>query len=126
VCRNRGSARDRGAALGGCSRGVDEGKRSNGDGSINVAIVDTPNTRDVAHHAVVFTDEIGIKVNYTISTMAPLREVTTSDVAAKGRQFDVVTIGPLRLIATPQRRRSAHGHSECRSPAGRCRARSAR
>jgi sorbitol/mannitol transport system substrate-binding protein len=84
-----------GAALGGCWGGGDEGKRSNGGGSINVAIVDTPNTQDFAHLTPsLFTDETGIKVNYTILDEGTLREVTTSDVAARGRQFDVVMIGP--------------------------------
>ena len=37
-----------------------------------------------------FTKKSGIKVNYTILDEGTLREVTTRDVAAGGRQFDVV------------------------------------
>ena len=84
-----------GAALVGCWGGGDEVKRSNGGGSINVAIVDTPNTQDLARLTPsLFTDETGVKVNYTILDEGTLREVTTSDVAARGRRFDVVMIGP--------------------------------
>src|SRR3954452_5312227 len=41
-----------------------------------------------------FIDRTKIKVNYTILDEGTLREVTTRDVAASGRQFDVVMIGP--------------------------------
>ena len=41
-----------------------------------------------------FTQRSGIEVNYTILDEGTLRQVTTRDVAAGGRQFDVVMIGP--------------------------------
>ena len=40
-----------------------------------------------------FTAQTGIKVNYTILDETTLRQVTTRDVAASGRQFDVAMIG---------------------------------
>jgi sorbitol/mannitol transport system substrate-binding protein len=64
-------------------------------GSINVAIVDNPQMKDIASLTPkLFTAETGIKVNYTVLDEGTLREVTTRDVAAGGRQFDVVMIGP--------------------------------
>jgi sorbitol/mannitol transport system substrate-binding protein len=63
-------------------------------GSINVAIVDNPQMKDIAKLTPsLFTDKTGIKVNYTVLDEGTLREVTTRDVAAGGRQFDVVMIG---------------------------------
>jgi sorbitol/mannitol transport system substrate-binding protein len=41
-----------------------------------------------------FTKKSGIKVNYTVLDEGTLRQVTTRDVAAGGRQFDVAMIGP--------------------------------
>ena len=41
-----------------------------------------------------FTKKSGIDVNYTVLDEGTLRQVTTRDVAAGGRQFDVVMIGP--------------------------------
>ena len=83
-----------GAVLGGCLGDDDERAGSNGGGSINVAIVDTPNTQDLAHLTpALFTARTNIKVNYTILDEGTLREVTTSDVAAGGRPYDVVMIG---------------------------------
>jgi sorbitol/mannitol transport system substrate-binding protein len=64
-------------------------------GSINVAIVDNPQMKDIASLTPsLFTAKTGIKVNYTVLDEGTLREVTTRDVAAGGRQFDVVMIGP--------------------------------
>jgi sorbitol/mannitol transport system substrate-binding protein len=84
-----------GAVLAGCWGGGDEGGGSNGGGSINVAIVDTPQMQDLAHLTPsLFTDKTDIKVNYTILDEGTLREVTTRDEVASGRQFDVVMIGP--------------------------------
>jgi sorbitol/mannitol transport system substrate-binding protein len=83
-----------GAVLTGCFGDDDEGGGSNGGGSINVAIVDTPNTQDLAHLTPsLFTDKTNIEVKYTILDEGTLREVTTRDVAASGR-FDIVMIGP--------------------------------
>jgi sorbitol/mannitol transport system substrate-binding protein len=83
-----------GAVLPGCGGG-DRSRESGGGGSINVAIVDTPNTQDLAHLTPsLFTARTRIKVNYTILDEGLLREVTTRDVSAGGRQFDVVMIGP--------------------------------
>jgi sorbitol/mannitol transport system substrate-binding protein len=62
--------------------------------SINVAIVDNPQMKDIAKLTpALFTKQSGIKVNYTILDEGTLRQVTTRDVAAGGRQFDVVMIG---------------------------------
>ena len=83
------------AAFVGCGGGHDKGGRSKDGGSLNVAIVDTPNTQDLARLTPsLFTAKSHIKVNYTILAEGTLREVITSDVAGRGRQFDVVMIGP--------------------------------
>ena len=67
---------------------------SNG-GSINVAIVDNPQMKDIAQLTPsLFTAKTGIKVKYTILDEGTLRQVTTRDVAAGGKQFDVAMIGP--------------------------------
>jgi sorbitol/mannitol transport system substrate-binding protein len=64
-------------------------------GSINVAIVDNPQMKDIASLTPsLFTSKTGIKVNYTVLDEGTLRQVTTRDVAAGGKQFDVVMIGP--------------------------------
>ena len=69
-------------------------------GSINVAIVDNPQMKDIAGLTPkLFTAKTGIKVNYTVLDEGPLRQVTTRDVAAGGQQFDVVMIG---LYEAPQ------------------------
>jgi sorbitol/mannitol transport system substrate-binding protein len=63
-------------------------------GSINVAIVDNPQMKDIAALTPsLFTAKSGIKVNYTVLDEGTLREVTTRDVAAGGQQFDVAMIG---------------------------------
>jgi sorbitol/mannitol transport system substrate-binding protein len=64
-------------------------------GSINVAIVDNPQMKDIAALTPkLFTAKTGIKVNYTVLDEGTLRQVTTRDVAAGGKQFDVAMIGP--------------------------------
>jgi sorbitol/mannitol transport system substrate-binding protein len=81
-----------GLVFAGCGGDDDSGSVS---GSINVAIVDNPQMKDIAKLTPsLFTKKSGIKVNYTILDEGTLREVTTRDVAAGGRQFDVVMIGP--------------------------------
>jgi sorbitol/mannitol transport system substrate-binding protein len=83
-----------GLGVGGCG-GDDDSGGGSGSGSINVAIVDNPQMKDIAKLTPsLFTKKSGIKVNYTILDEGTLREVTTRDVAAGGRQFDVVMIGP--------------------------------
>ena len=63
--------------------------------SINVAIVDNPQMKDIAQLTPsLFTKQTGIKVNYTVLDEGTLRQVTTRDVAAGGKQFDVAMIGP--------------------------------
>jgi sorbitol/mannitol transport system substrate-binding protein len=63
-------------------------------GSINVAMVDNPQMKDIAQLTPsLFTAKTGIKVNYTILDETTLRQVTTRDVAAGGKQFDVAQIG---------------------------------
>ena len=79
----------------GCGGDDDNGGGGSGGGSINVAIVDNPQMKDIAKLTPsLFTKKSGIKVNYTVLDEGTLREVTTRDVAAGGRQFDVVMIGP--------------------------------
>jgi sorbitol/mannitol transport system substrate-binding protein len=84
------------AALSGCAGDdSDEGGGSERGGSINVAIVDIPNTQDLARLTPsLFTDRTNIEVTYTILDEGTLREVTTSDVPVGGRRFDAVMIGP--------------------------------
>jgi sorbitol/mannitol transport system substrate-binding protein len=94
------------AVLAGCWGDDDKGRGSNGGGSINVAIVDTPQMQDLAHLTPpLFTDKTNVKVNYTILDEGTLREVTTSDEVARGRQFDVVMIG---TYEAPQFGRDGH------------------
>src|SRR3954453_10076022 len=63
-------------------------------GTINVAIVDNPQMKDIAQLTPkLFTAKSGIKVKYTILDEGTLRQVTTRDVAAGGKQFDVAMIG---------------------------------
>ncbi len=84
-----------GALVGGCFGDDDEGGRPKGGGSINVAIVDNPQMQDLAHLTPsLFTAKSHIKVNYTILDHGTLREVTTNEVSAADRRFDVVMIGP--------------------------------
>jgi sorbitol/mannitol transport system substrate-binding protein len=83
-----------GLGVAGCGGDDDDGGGSGGD-SINVAIVDNPQMKDIADLTPeLFTKKSGVKVNYTILDEGTLRQVTTRDVAAGGRQFDVVMIGP--------------------------------
>jgi sorbitol/mannitol transport system substrate-binding protein len=79
----------------GCGGDDDNGGGGSSGGSINVAIVDNPQMKDIAKLTPsLFTKKSNIKVNYTVLDEGTLREVTTRDVAAGGRQFDVVMIGP--------------------------------
>jgi sorbitol/mannitol transport system substrate-binding protein len=95
-----------GAVVSGCWGRHDEGGGSKGEASINVAIVDNPQMQDLAHLTPsLFTGRTNIKVKYTILDEGTLREVTTSDVAERGRQFDVVMIGPYEA---PQFGRDGH------------------
>jgi sorbitol/mannitol transport system substrate-binding protein len=83
-----------GLGVAGCGDDDDNGGGGSG-GSINVAMVDNPQMKDIAKLTPsLFTKKSGIKVNYTVLDEGTLREVTTRDVAAGGRQFDVVMIGP--------------------------------
>ena len=80
------------AACGGSSSS--DNSKASGGGSINVAIVDNPQMKDIAALTPkLFTKKTGIKVNYTVLDEGTLRQVTTRDVAAGGRQFDVAMIG---------------------------------
>jgi sorbitol/mannitol transport system substrate-binding protein len=82
-------------ALAACGGKGERAAESSQGGSIDVALVDAPNTKDLARLTPsLFTAKSHIKVNYTILDEGTLREVTTSDVTAGGRQFDVVLIGP--------------------------------
>ena len=82
--------------LAGCGGGKHEAPRVEPvGGSINVAIVDTPNTEDLARLTPsLFTAKSHIRVHYTILDEDTLRDVVASDVSTRGRQFDVVMIGP--------------------------------
>jgi sorbitol/mannitol transport system substrate-binding protein len=94
------------AVLAGCGGGGDKGRRSNRGSSINVAIVNNPQMQDLARLTPsLFTDKTDIKVNYTILDEGTLREVTTRDVAERGREFDAVMIGPYEA---PQFGRDGH------------------
>jgi sorbitol/mannitol transport system substrate-binding protein len=86
----------------GCGGSSSDNKSSSGGtpasgtkgGSINVAIVDNPQMKDIAKLTPsLFTAKSHIKVNYTVLDEGTLRQVTTRDVAAGGRQFDVAMIG---------------------------------
>jgi sorbitol/mannitol transport system substrate-binding protein len=80
--------------LAGCGGGGNDSGNSGGGSSINVAIVDNPQMKDIAKLTPsLFTKKSGIKVNYTVLDEGTLRQVTTRDVAAGGRQFDVAMIG---------------------------------
>ena len=84
-----------GAVLSGCWGDDDGGREPEGGGSINVAIVDNPQMQDLARLTPsLFTKKSHIKVNYTILDHGTLREITTRDLSAAGRRFDVVMIGP--------------------------------
>src|SRR3954468_24730740 len=84
-----------GAMLVGCGGGDDKGGAPQAGTSINVAMVDTPNTQDLAHLTPsLFTTKSHVTVTYTILDEGTLREVITRDVNASARHFDVVMIGP--------------------------------
>src|SRR3954467_8283526 len=84
-----------GLGTAGCGGDDDNGGGKGKGGSINVAIVDNPQMKDIAKLTPsLFTKQTGVKVNYTILDEGTLRQVTTRDVAAGGRQFDVAMIGP--------------------------------
>jgi sorbitol/mannitol transport system substrate-binding protein len=84
-----------GPVLAGCSSGGGNSAQSNSGGSINVAIVQTPQTQDLARLTPsLFTAQSHITVNYTILDEGTLRDAVTRGVQAGGRQFDVVMIGP--------------------------------
>jgi polyol transport system substrate-binding protein len=81
--------------LAGCGGAKHRAREPNRGGSINVAIVDTPNTEDLARLTPsLFTSKSNIKVNYTKLDEGTLRDVVTSDLTNRGGQFDVVMIGP--------------------------------
>jgi sorbitol/mannitol transport system substrate-binding protein len=82
-----------GAVAAGCGSSSN-GSKGSGSRTINVAIVDNPQMKDIASLTPkLFTAKSGIKVKYTVLDEGTLRQVTTRDVAAGGRQFDVVMIG---------------------------------
>jgi sorbitol/mannitol transport system substrate-binding protein len=84
------------AVVVGCGGGGSGGSPASGTGkgTINVAIVDNPQMKDIASLTPkLFTPQSGVKVKYTVLDEGTLRQVTTRDVAAGGRQFDVVMIG---------------------------------
>jgi sorbitol/mannitol transport system substrate-binding protein len=83
-----------GAIGAGCGSSNGSGGSSSDSKTINVAIVDNPQMKDIAKLTPsLFTAKTGIKVNYTVLDEGTLREVTTRDVAAGGKQFDVTMIG---------------------------------
>jgi sorbitol/mannitol transport system substrate-binding protein len=86
-------------ALAGCGGGHSRSASVRGGstraGSIDVAIVDTPNTVDLARLTPsLFTASSHIRVNYTILDEGTLRDVVSSDLPDLGRNFDAVMIGP--------------------------------
>jgi sorbitol/mannitol transport system substrate-binding protein len=81
--------------LTGCGASKHGTHGSNQSGVLNVAIVDTPNTEDLVHLTPsLFTSHSHVKVNYTILDEGTLRELVSTDIAARSNQFDVVMIGP--------------------------------
>src|SRR3954447_19768590 len=89
-----------GTLLVGCGGTKHRAPDGNHRDSINVAIVDTPNSEDLARLTPsLFTSKSHVRVNYTILDEGTLRDVITSDLTRGGRQFDVVMIGPYE---TPQ------------------------
>jgi sorbitol/mannitol transport system substrate-binding protein len=83
-----------GALAAGCGA-KHQAREPPGGGSIDVAIVDTPNASDLARLTPsLFTSRTHIKVNYTILDEGTLRELVTSDLTAHEGSFDVVMIGP--------------------------------
>ncbi len=84
-------------ALSACSGAGGGGSASgqNGTGeAINVLMVGNPQMEDIQKlTADNFTKDSGIKVNFTILPENELRDRVTQDVATKGGQYDVVTIG---------------------------------
>jgi len=84
-----------GAAAAGCGGAKHTPRAPHRGGSINVAIVETPNATDLARLSPsLFTSKSHIKVNYTILDEGTLRELITSDLTSREGQFDVVMIGP--------------------------------
>jgi sorbitol/mannitol transport system substrate-binding protein len=83
-----------GLTLTACGGGGDDESDGSGSKTLNVAIVDNPQMKDIASLTPdLFTKDSGIKVKYTILDEGTLRQVTTRDVSAGGQQFDVVMIG---------------------------------
>jgi sorbitol/mannitol transport system substrate-binding protein len=80
------------AGAGGGGQGSGEG--DGGGDSINVLMVGNPQMVDIEElteeH---FTQESGIKVNYTILPENELRDKVTQDIATQAGQYDVATIG---------------------------------
>jgi sorbitol/mannitol transport system substrate-binding protein len=84
-----------GTMLAGCGGGTHVAREAHGGASINVAIVATPNTEDLARLTPsLFTAKTHITVHYTILDEDTLREVVANDVPTRSRRFDVVMIGP--------------------------------
>lgn len=84
-----------GVTVASCGGAKQAARDSTRGGSINVAIVDTPNTEDLARLTPsLFTSKTHITVNYTILDENTLRELVSSDLAAHNHQFDAVMIGP--------------------------------
>ena len=81
--------------LAGCGGAGHKAQGSNRGGTINVAIVDTPNAKDLARLTPsLFTSRTHVAVKYTILDEGNLRELVSSELAGRGGQFDVVMIGP--------------------------------
>ena len=67
---------------------------SGGSKTLNVAIVDNPQMKDIASLTPsLFTAKTGIKVHYTVLDETTLRQVTTRDVAAGGGKLELVVLG---------------------------------
>ncbi len=84
-----------GTVVAGCGGAKHKAREPSPAGSLNVAIVATPNATDLARLTPsLFTSNSHIKVNYTILDEGTLRELVTSDLTSRAAQFDVVMIGP--------------------------------
>ncbi|KUO14928.1 ABC transporter substrate-binding protein [Streptomyces dysideae] len=76
-----------------CS-GAGAGGSSGGGKSINVLMVGNPQMEDIAKLTKDnFTEDTGIKVNFTILPENELRDKVTQDIATQAGQYDVATIG---------------------------------
>lgn len=77
-----------------CSGAGGAGGGSDGTVELTLATVNNPQMKDMEELASTFEDEHpGIKVNFVQMEENDLRDAVTKDVASKGGQYDIVTVG---------------------------------